>query len=187
MNRKLLLLLFGGAFAAYYFYSKSQGGSVVTDAVDSVTNSIKTLVTSWKNVGQGYTWIPYIAQAEIQYGLPTDLLSRMAYQESSFDENIIRGIRASPAGALGILQMMPQYFSSVNAPRPYADSDVIAQINQAGEHMASLYSSTKSWPLALAAYNAGLGNVQKYKGIPPFPETQNYVAKISADVPSLVA
>ena len=181
-----MLLLFGGSFIAYYFYSKSQGGNAVSDTVDTVKDSITAAIAGWKNVGSGATWLPYLAQAEQQYGLPTDLLARIAYQESRFREEIIRGTKVSPAGALGIMQMMPQYFDSVNAAKPYADTDVVAQINQAGQQMASLYKSTSNWSLALAAYNAGLGNVQKYGGIPPFKETQDYVAQITADVPVVV-
>lgn len=144
-------------------------------------------VSGWKNVGSGPQWTPYIAQLEVQYSLPTDLLARVAYQESRFREDIIRGTTASPAGALGMFQLMPQYFQSVNVPRPYTDADVQAQANEAAGQLAKLYQSTQDWTLALAAYNAGLGNVEKYGGIPPYPETQNYVAEISADVPALAS
>jgi soluble lytic murein transglycosylase-like protein len=188
MNRQnILILVFGGSLVAYYLYQKSQSNTdiltAVGDDVSNVTDSIKASIVGWKNVGSAATWLPYLAQAENSYDIPTDLLARVAYQESRFREEIIRGTKASPVGALGIMQMMPQYFTSVNAPRPYQDSDVIAQIQESGKQLASLYKSTGDWNLALAGYNAGLGNVQKYGGIPPFPETQNYVAQITADVP----
>ncbi len=185
MNRKLLILLFGGSFIAYYFYSKSQGGGVVTDTVDKMTDSIKASVVGWKNVGDGALWLPYLTQAEIQFGIPTDLLARIAYQESHFRTEIIRGTKSSPVGALGIMQMMPQYFQTVNRARPYLDTDVVDQIMEAAKQVASLYKSTNDWSLTLAAYNAGLGNVKKYAGIPPFKETQDYVTQITADVPSV--
>ncbi len=185
MNRKLLILLFGGSFIAYYFYSKSQGGGVVTDTVDKVTDSIKSAIVGWKNVGSAATWLPYLAQAELQYNLPTDLLSRIAYQESHFREDIIRGNKLSSAGAEGLMQLEPAYYASVNVARPYTDADVITQINDAAKEMVHLYQRFSSWPLAIAAYNAGEGTVHKYAGIPPFKETQDYVNQITADVPSV--
>ncbi|MGH3574705.1 MAG: lytic transglycosylase domain-containing protein, partial [Pseudonocardiaceae bacterium] len=67
----------------------------------------------------------------------------------------------------------------------YSDAAVAAQIEEAGNYLSTLYHQFGDWSLAVAAYNAGPGNVQKYGGIPPFTETQNYVAQIIADVPAL--
>lgn len=184
-----------GAAAAgvwYYFYVQqyttlqlqSGGGSADSTVGDFVT-TVEAAVAGWKSVGSAADWLPAIAQTEQKYGLPTDLLARMAYQESHFREEIIRGTKTSPAGALGILQLMPQYFDSVNAPVPFTDADVSNQIDEAGQQMQSLHRQFSDWSLALAAYNAGAGNVHKYGGIPPFKETQDYVAQISADVPAL--
>jgi soluble lytic murein transglycosylase-like protein len=91
----------------------------------------------------------------------------------------------SPAGALGIMQLMPKFFTSVRVARPYTDNDVGNQIEEAAHFLAGLVKATGDWDLAIAAYNAGLGNVQKYGGVPPFRETQDYVAQVTADVPSL--
>lgn len=142
-------------------------------------------VSGWKSVNDAAKWAPVLDQIGASYGMPAELLARVAYQESHFRDDIIRGTTLSPAGALGIMQMMPQYFQSVNVARPYNDVDVRAQILEAASYLTSLYRQFKSWPLALAAYNAGPGNVKKYGGIPPFPETQSYVAMIRADVPNL--
>jgi soluble lytic murein transglycosylase-like protein len=139
----------------------------------------------WKNTGSAAAWLPTLAQAEIDNDIPTDLLARIAYQESHFRETIIRGTLTSPVGALGIMQMMPQFFQSVRVATPFTDDAVTTQIYEASNYLASLYTEFKSWPLAIAAYNAGAGNVQKYGGIPPFTETQNYVAQITADIPGL--
>jgi soluble lytic murein transglycosylase-like protein len=159
--------------------------SFTNDPVSAMTDAIKALA-GWKNVNKAADWLPTLAAAEISTGLPTDLLARVAYEESRFREEIIRGTKPSPAGALGIMQMMPQYFQSVRAQQPYSDDAVTSQINEAANLLASLYTRFNSWPLAIAAYNAGAGNVSKYGGIPPFAETQNYVAAITADVPGLV-
>ena len=185
------LLAAAAAAAYYYFYVyevtniqlQSGGGSADT-AIGDVVSSVESVIVGWKNVGSASDWLPTIAAAEQQHGIPTDLLARMAYEESHFREDIIRGTRASPAGALGILQLMPAYFMSVNVPVPFSDSDVAAQITDAAEDMQRLYARFNDWKLAVAAYNAGEGNVHKYGGVPPFSETQKYVADILADVPA---
>jgi peptidoglycan DL-endopeptidase CwlO len=109
--------------------------------------------------------------AEVQHGIPTDLLARQAWQESSFDPNA-----TNASGASGLMQLMPQFYPGVD---PFNPSDAIAA---AAATMAQNFHTFGSWGLALAAYNAGAGNVRKYGGIPPFTETENYVTKILADV-----
>lgn len=142
-------------------------------------------MNEWKAAGG--TWLQVIAETEQSHGLPPDLLARVAYQESHFIEAVIRGTEVSPAGALGMMQLMPEYFKSVQAPIPFDDDAVVSQITEAAQLLEGLYYKFKNWKLALAAYNAGPGNVEKYDGIPPFPETVKYVADISADVPSINA
>lgn len=119
---------------------------------------------------------PTIAAAEIANGMPTGLLHRQLYQESRFRTDIITGAYVSSAGATGIAQIVPKWHPGVNALDP------IASINYAAQYMASLKKQFGSWSLALAAYNAGPGNVKKYGGIPPFDETKKYVSAITADV-----
>jgi soluble lytic murein transglycosylase-like protein len=119
-----------------------------------------------------------LAAAEQQYGIPTDLLARQAYQESSFlPSNIYGG--ANSAGAVGVMQFEPATAAQYGVTNL---DDPTQEIPAAGAYMAALYKEFGSWSLALAAYDAGPGNVTKYGGIPPFPETQNYVAQILADV-----
>ena len=150
----------------------------------------------WQESANAQKWAPFLAAAERAYALPTNLLARQAYAESSYAQDVIDGTRPSSAGALGILQLMPQYFTTVQRPTPFSDQDTADQINEAAANMASLYqqlfplaSSTGAnpWALALAGYNADAGDVKKYSGIPPFPETQAYVSKILADVPAATA
>lgn len=140
---------------------------------------------SWKDELEGPKWLPNLNDAEAAHGIPADLLARIAYQESHFIPTIIDGTRASPAGALGMMQLMPQFFQTVRRPVPFSDVDTNDQIEEAAAFLAGLYHSTKQWPLAVAAYNAGLGNVEKYAGIPPFEETETYVTQVLADVPSI--
>lgn len=146
-------------------------------------------VYAWEESANGKKWAPALAAAEKKYGLPAGMLSRQAYEESHFITSVIDGTYPSSAGALGILQMMPQYFSSVQVPIPFTDADTLAQIDQAAAYDAQLYREFGSWRLALAAYNAGPGSVQAAGGnIAALPQqTQTYVAQISADVPAVNA
>lgn len=181
-----------GGIAAWIYYQQSQtpastGDNAVSFASDPLASIGDVIVSStagWKSVGEGPQWIPILNQAETAYGIPDDLLARIAYQESHFRNDIITGNKVSPAGALGLMQMMPQYFSSVRVSRPFTPENTQAQIMEAAQLLANNYASTKNWSLAVAAYNAGLGNVQKYGGIPPFAETEKYVAAILADIPA---
>ena len=178
----LLWWLFGGIAFAYLALNRQKVFSVVQDAGDALVNTLQ----GWRNVNQGPVWTPVLDAIGNSYAMPADLLARVAYQESHFREDVIRGDRLSSAGALGIMQMLPQFFSSVTVPRPFNDTDVRAQILEAASYLGALKRQFGSWALALAAYNAGPGNVTQYGGIPPFPETQAYVAAIRADVPNLV-
>jgi soluble lytic murein transglycosylase-like protein len=187
-EEKLWLLLAGAA--GLYWYVSSQSAdptSFTANPVSAMSDAISSAISGWKNTNNGPTWVPVLNATEQQLGIPTDLLARLAYAESRFRTDIIRGTTPSPVGALGIMQFMPTTSPTVNKPIPYSDADVTAQIQAGGAYLVQQFERFGSWELALAAYNAGPGNVEKYGGIPPFPETQNYVAQIIADVPSAAA
>jgi soluble lytic murein transglycosylase-like protein len=193
MDNRILWLL--GGIAAYVYYQNSQTpGSAASDSavtfasnpLASVSDVIVASTAGWKSVGDGQTWIDTLNAAEIVNGIPADLLARIAYQESHFRADIITGAKASPAGALGMMQLMPQYFTTVRVPRPFTSADTQAQILEAANLLKTNYNSTQDWSLAVAAYNAGLGAVHKAGGIPQFPETLAYVAAIMADIPAAV-
>jgi soluble lytic murein transglycosylase-like protein len=172
----------GGGALAWLLYSQRQA---VTSAVESGVDTVQAAVSGWQTVNDGPQWVPVIQVAEMQAGIPQNLLARMAYQESHFRTSIIQGTQASPAGALGILQLMPQYFSTVRVPRPFTAQDTDAQIQQAAGELTRLYGVFGDWALALAGYNDGQGNVQAYlAGTRALPaETLNYVSDVLADVP----
>jgi soluble lytic murein transglycosylase-like protein len=182
MNRDdLLFWLLGGAVIAWVVYNQSGVGSTLETGVETVTAAL----SGWQSVNDGPVWVPVINQTESAYGIPANLLARQAYQESHFRPAIITGAQPSTAGALGILQLMPQYFATVRVPVPFSTSDTQAQITEAGQEMARLYHAFADWGLALAAYNDGEQNVKDYlAGVRALPqETQNYVAQVLADVP----
>ena len=104
-----LLLILAGVALAYEYYQSATSGDPTSFASNPLSSIMET-VTPWKSAGSGPEWVPVLNAAEQQFGIPTDLLARVAYQESRFREDIIRGTKASGAGALGMMQLMPQYF-----------------------------------------------------------------------------
>ena len=112
-------------------------------------------------------------EASSKYGVDAKFLKAIAKCESDFSTEC-----TSRSGAMGIMQLMPQTAASLgvtNAYDPY--QNIMGGARYISEKLAQ-YNGDK--PLALAAYNAGSGNVAKYGGIPPFKGTQNYVAKVMA-------
>ena len=107
---------------------------------------------------------------EAKYHLPTNLLAAVAHVESGGNANAV-----SPAGAQGLMQLMPGTARSLNV-----DPFVPAQaVDGAARMLAGLLQKYHgSITLTAAAYNAGPGAVDRYGGVPPYTETQNYVVKI---------
>ena len=133
---------------------------------------------NWKPPAAAAPYLEAIAQAEGRYNLPKNLLARQLHQESSYKPAIISGKQKSPAGAVGIAQFMPATAKEfgIDPTNPWQSIDA------AGKYMRQLYNRFCTWPLALAAYNWGLGNVSK-KGVDKAPaETKNYFTKILADI-----
>jgi len=141
-----------------------------------VADVVLTNTGLWKTAKNAEKYLPALHAAEVKYKIPPDLLARMAYQESHFRDDIVSGKVISSAGAVGIMQLVPRWHPSVN---PLV---VNAAIDYAGSYVRSLYDQFGSWKLAVAAYNAGPGNVVKAKGIPAFTETQNYVSQVFGDL-----
>lgn len=158
--------------ALAWLWSRTQRGQlVVADAMDELG-----ALVAWRPPKSAAPYLQAIERAEEQNGLPRNLIARMAYQESRFRPDIISGQTKSSAGAVGILQIVPKWHPGVDAHDPFAS------IAYAARWMRQLFNRFGNWRLALAAYNAGAANVEKYGGVPPFAETQAYVRDIARDV-----
>ena len=110
------------------------------------------------------------ARASKTYGVPENLLKAVAKAESGFQADAV-----SRCGAQGIMQLMPSTAKSLGVSDPF---DAEQNVMGGAKYLGSLLNRYGDAKLALAAYNAGSGNVKKYGGIPPFAETRNYVEKV---------
>lgn len=108
------------------------------------------------------------------YDVEPELIHAIVRQESCFNEGA-----HSYVGAIGLMQLMPQTALGLRINDPWnPEHNIQGGIKYIAQMMKRFNGKPK---LAIAAYNAGPGNVRKYKGIPPFKETRNYVKKVYAE------
>jgi soluble lytic murein transglycosylase-like protein len=117
-------------------------------------------------------YAPALATAAQKWNVSAALLAAQLYAESGFNP-----FATSGAGAQGIAQFIPSTAAAYGLRNPF---DAEASINAQAHLMRDLLRQFASVPLALAAYNAGPGAVARCGCVPPYPETQAYVAKILA-------
>ena len=114
-----------------------------------------------------------ITRAAIQAGLPPELVHGIARAESAYHTDAV-----SPKGAVGLMQLMPTTAAELNA-NPY---DPEQNADAGARYLRELLLKYESDPhqvlKAIAAYNAGPAAVDKYKGIPPYAETIEYVRRV---------
>lgn len=131
-----------------------------------------------QSIGQNYQrkseqkYDSLILEAANKYGIDVNLLKAIIKQESGFDRK-----SKSRTGAMGLMQLMPGTAKDLGVTDAY---DPRQNIMGGSKHFAGLLKKYNgNVKLALAAYNAGEGNVKKYGGVPPFAETQDYIKQIN--------
>ncbi|WP_187986317.1 lytic transglycosylase domain-containing protein [Listeria marthii] len=153
--------------------NKSETNSIATTATTTSTTQATPTgeLTNWNNYqikpisaeNEG-KYSDLIKTAAAKYGVPEALIKRVIQVESNYNPNVV-----SSAGATGLMQLM----AGSNRTDPATNID--AGTKELAGYIKKYDGDLR---LALAAYNAGPGNVRKYGGVPPFKETQNYLKKI---------
>jgi soluble lytic murein transglycosylase-like protein len=197
----LLLIASSGASAGeLYRFQDADGNVLLTNQVDKQRKPLRqdrqqyrrlvkvtwypdTNVHSYRNWGKTEMSVKASASknrnafddsirlAAQQYDLDFGLIKAVIHTESGFDPNA----RSGP-GAQGLMQLMP---ATAKRYRVTDAWDPAQNINAGAKHLRYLLKRYGDLSLALAAYNAGEGNVDKYGGIPPFTETQDYVERVT--------
>ncbi|MCW7509586.1 lytic transglycosylase domain-containing protein [Leptospira levettii] len=120
-----------------------------------------------KQTGDLIGTIESIAEAQ---GMDPNLVKAMVKAESGFKTKAV-----SPKGAMGLMQLMPETAESLGVKDPF---DPEENITGGVKFLKGLMKEFKDPEKAIAAYNAGPGAVKRYKGIPPYEETKQYVSKV---------
>ena len=137
-----------------------------------ITPELARALRSGKIHTSAKEWERIIRKASRLHGLPESLIASVIQTESAFQANA-----QSPKGAQGAMQIMPETQQELGLTDPF---DPEANVLAGCAYLRKQLDRFGSLELALAAYNAGPANVKKYGGIPPFPETRDYVTRVTS-------
>ncbi|OFE43875.1 lytic transglycosylase domain-containing protein [Acinetobacter towneri] len=183
-----------------YMYKDSNGSTLLTNRKSADRSLTKVKVTyypdsnihSYRNWGNSEASVlpsysrnknafdHIIQQAAQQHGVSEGLIKAVMHTESGFNVNA-----RSPVGAQGLMQLMPATARRFNVSNAY---DPQENIMAGAKYLAWLLKRFNgNTSLALAGYNAGEGNVDKYGDVPPFRETRDYVKRVTSRYQNLYA
>lgn len=140
-------------------------------AADKISNFQEKIVQGIGDANQFEAINAIVDKVSAEHGLDPSLAKAVIKVESNYNADA-----TSHAGAMGLMQLMPATAASLGVENPY---DINQNINGGIKLLKSLLDSFNGdIKLTLAAYNAGGPRVREYGGVPPIPETQNYVKKV---------
>lgn len=153
--------------------NRFEPASAPVDSANAGSVSFDDALTQALNAGM--SGVPSNLEAMIQsqadeQGLDPALLKAVIKNESNFNPHAV-----SSAGAQGLMQLMPGTARGLGVQDSF---DPAQNIQGGAKYLKGLIQKYQSVPLAVAAYNAGPGAVDKYKGVPPYAETTHYVKKV---------
>lgn len=180
MGKLNLVLVAVGAAGAWMIIRAN--GSPPTTVGDDEANifedgaeSVKSMFTNWPTGSAPYRNM--IESAAATHGVPVSILAWLLWKESRYLPAVIDGTKRSRVGAMGIAQFMPST-AREELGSEAAALDPARAIPGAARYLAKLFRAVGSWQAALAAYNWGIGNVQR-KGLSVAPaETVDYYTVI---------
>lgn len=160
------------AWQAYRNMTVATAGDEASDIFSDTVDELKSTFSGWPSGSEPYQAI--IIPAGQDNGVPISILAWLLWKESRYNPAIVDGTIRSKVGAVGIAQFMP----ATAADEGIDPLDPTQAIPAAARYLARLYRATGTWAQALAAYNWGIGNVQR-KGLSAAPaETVNYYTDI---------
>ncbi|MDP2319698.1 MAG: transglycosylase SLT domain-containing protein [Acidobacteriota bacterium] len=191
MKRSLLILaltlgLASPAFAQIYSWRDADGTLVLSDrpredrsgmSTYAVPGASSVRATKPRAVQKSALYDSSINEHSQRMGVSADLVRAVIQVESAFNPSAV-----STKGAMGLMQLMPATARELGVANPFEPDQNIRGGVTYLKRLLDRYNHNVE--LALAAYNAGMGNVEKYGDVPPFKETQNYVKKITGAAPS---
>ncbi len=160
--------------ADIYRHIDENGVMHFTNVPTSSIQNYKLFIKEKSQITQQYSTKKYdalISEASERYGVSFPLLKAIIKAESDFDPHAV-----SKKGATGLMQIMPENFKPLGIRDPF---DPWENINAGARYFKQMYDRFKGkLALSLAAYNAGPTAVDRYKTIPPYEETEEYVRRV---------